>query len=311
MTAGTYATSDDKNMTYEFEEKWWSLSALLQVADDEDLAILVEHLTDKGKGRSALSDTRLRQLTACREAGVFGHADRHDIASEIRLFGGNTIANAVRGGEGVPYQELVIDAAKHLKVDAESWEDAPSLEARILRKLFLDALDAMPSDMRRATLSDVGLGELVDSGRAQIAAAVREAPAHGGIRMKVAAFVAESTATSVLGRGLAIAGQAGVASTVLASGAAAAAASVGAPFALVFGAMALAGPAYRVAVPCVIQVAYIREKVCHKVKNGDALDIVGPAAPSETKPWIPLMPKIGSFTMPSLPKLKRIKTYSR
>lgn len=305
---GAYATSNEKNMTYEFEEKWWSLSALLQVADAGDLAILVEHLTDKGKGRSALSGTRLRQLTACCEAGVFGHVDRNDIASEIRLFGGNSIANAVRGGEGVPYPELVIDAATHLKVDAKSWESVPSVEARILRRLFLDALDAMSDDMRRVTLSDVGLGALVDSSRAEIGVAVREAPAHGEIRMKVAAFVAESTATSVLGRGLAIAGKAGMASTALASGAASAAASIVAPFWLVFGAVALAGPAYRVSVPCVIQVAYIREKVCHKLENGDALDVVGPAASSETKPLMPLMPKIGSFTMPSLPKLKRIKT---
>lgn len=94
----------------------------------------------------------------------------------------------------------------------------------MLRKLFLNALEAMTGDMRRTILSDVGLGALVDFGRAEIAAALREAPAHSDIRVKVAAFVAESTAASVLGRGLAIAGKAGAASTMLASGAVAAAA---------------------------------------------------------------------------------------
>ncbi|MBZ5789226.1 hypothetical protein K8353_03820 [Burkholderia contaminans] len=296
-------------MDYEFEEKWWSLSALLQVADDDDLVILVEHLTDKGKGRSSLSDTRLKQLMACSASGVFGHSDRNAIASEIRLFGGNSFANALRGGEGAAYQGLVIDAAKHLKVDAEEWESAPSVEVQLLRKLFLDALDAMPDDKRRVTLSHVGLSELAESGRAEIAAALREAPAHGEIRMRVAAFVAESTASSVLGRGLAVAGGAGVGSAVLASGALATAATVVAPLSLVFGAMALAAPAYRVFVPCVVQVAYIREKARHTIRNGGTLDVVGSSAASETMPSMPLIPEIGSFTMPSLSKIKRIKMY--
>ncbi|OXJ10795.1 hypothetical protein CFB45_28285 [Burkholderia sp. HI2500] len=310
MDLSSPATQEnEKNMTYEFVEKWWSLSALLQVADDDDLAILAEHLTDKGKGRSALSGTRLAQLTACCESGVFGHVDRNDIASEIRLFGGNSIANAMRGGEGVSYQELVVDVAKHLKIDVESWESALSVETQMLRKLFLNALDAMTGDMRRTILSDVGLGALADFGRAEIAAALREAPAHGDIRVKVAAFVAESTAATVLGRGLAIAGKAGAASTMLASGAVAAAASVVAPLGLVFGAVALAGPAYRVSVPCVVQVAYIREKAYHTVQNGGALDVVGPAASSEKMPSMPPVPDIGTYAIPLLPKIKRIKTY--
>ncbi|CAN0639715.1 hypothetical protein WK39_10650 [Burkholderia cepacia] len=296
-------------MDYEFEEKWWSLSALLQVADDDDLVILVEHLTDKGKGRSSLSDTRLKQLTACSTSGVFGHSDRNDIAREIRLFGGNSFANALRGGEGAAYQGLVIDAAKHLKVDVEGWESAPSVETQILRKLFLNAFDAMPDDKRRTTLSHIGLSGLAESGRAEIAAALREAPAHGEIRMRVAAFVAESTASSVLGRGLAVAGGAGVGAAMLASGALAAAATVVVPFSLVYSAMALAAPAYRVFVPCVVQVAYIREKARYTIRNGGTLDVVGSSAASETMPSMPPIPEIGSHVMPSLPKVKRIKTY--
>jgi uncharacterized protein YaaW (UPF0174 family) len=279
----------EEHMTAEFDEKWWSLSAVLQVADNDDLDILVEHLTDKGNGRNTLSTVHFEQLMACRKAGVYGQSDRNLIAEEIRLFGGNSIANAMRGGEGAPYQEIVGDAAKHLKLDVHGSEQASSVETQILRRLFLDALDAMRDDQRRATLSNVGLGDLPGIKRAEVASALREAPLHGAVRLNVATFVANSTATSVLGRGIAVGAKAGLAPTI-AGGLVLGSALI--PLALVFGAVALASAAYRVTVPCVIQVAYIRHKAYHKLKAGIALDVVGAAAASEKKPWMPPAPKI-------------------
>jgi uncharacterized protein YaaW (UPF0174 family) len=41
------------------------------------------------------------------------------IADEIRLFGGNSIRNLFRGGEGPPYDEIVIDVCRKLGVPFE------------------------------------------------------------------------------------------------------------------------------------------------------------------------------------------------
>jgi uncharacterized protein YaaW (UPF0174 family) len=276
-----------ETMAEEFDEKWWSLSAVLQVAENKDLHVLVDHLTDDGKGRSTLSTVHLELLTACRNAGVYGHADRNVIAEEIRLFGGNSIANKLRGGEGAPYQEIVLDAAKQLKLEVDSWESAISVEVQILRRLFLDALDAMQAEERRETLMDVGLKDLPAANRADVATALRNAPAHGDIRTNVARFVASRFAGSASGVGLATAKSAGVGAVVGAG------LTVGAlPVAVAWGLVALAGAAYRVTVPCVIQVAYIRQKAYHKRETGDVLDVVGPAALSEKKPWMPSPPKL-------------------
>lgn len=293
-------------MTAEFDEKWWSLSAVLQVADNDDLGILVEHLTDKGNGRNTLSTVHFEQLMACRKAGVYGQSDRNVIAEEIRLFGGNSIVNAMRGGEGAPYQEIVGDVAKHLKLEVHGSDDTPSVETQILRRLFLDALDAMSNDERRATLANAGLGDLPGTNRGEVASALREAPKHGDTHMKVAAFVANTAATSVLGRGLAVGAKVALAPAI----ATGLAVGVVAPFALAWGVVALASAAYRVTVPCVIQVAYIRQKAYHRVQTGGILDVVGPAAASEKKPWMPPAPK---FELPRRgfgPKIKPIK-YSK
>ncbi|MCX4177382.1 MULTISPECIES: hypothetical protein [Paraburkholderia] len=292
-------------MTDEFDEKSWSLSAVLQVADNEDLDILVDHLTDSGKGRSTLSTVCCQQLLACRSAGVYGHSDRNLMADEIRLFGGNSVANTMRGGEGASYHEIVGDAAKHLKLDVHGSESVPYVEAQILRRLLLDALDGMSDAQRRSTLSDVGLGDLPGTTRAEVASALREAPLHGDVRLNVAAFVADSTATSVLGRGIAVGAKAGLAPTI-AGGLALGTAFI--PLALVFGVVALASAAYRVTVPCVIQVAYIRQKAYHKRVTGVFLDVVGAAASSEKKPWMPPAPKL-ELPRASYPKVGRIKSY--
>lgn len=292
-------------MADEFDEKWWSLSAVLQVADNEDLDILADYLTDSGKGRSTLSTVRCQQLSACRSAGVYGCSDRNLIADEIRLFGGNSVANAMRGGEGAPYYEIVGDAAKHLKLDVHGSESVPNVEGKILRRLLLDALDGMSDEQRRATLESVGLRDLSGTTRAEVASALREATPHGDVRLNVAVFVADRMATSVLGRGIAVGAKAVLAPTI-AGGLALGTALI--PLALVLGVAALASAAYRVTVPCVIHVAYIRQKAYHKRAAGAFLDVAGPSASSEKKPWMPPAPKL-ELPRASYPKVKPVKSY--
>jgi uncharacterized protein YaaW (UPF0174 family) len=274
-------------MAEEFDEKWWSLSAVLQVAENDDLNVLVDYITDDGKGRSTLCAVHFELLQACRNAGVYGHVDRNVIAEEIRLFGGNSIANKLRGGEGASYQEIVLDAAKHLKLKVESWESAVSVETQILRRLFLDALDTVPASERPKMLTDIGLKDPRATKRQNVAAALREAPAHGDVRTNVARYVASHFARLASGKKLSTLKGAGLGAVVGAG------LTVGAlPVAAVWGLVALASPAYRVTVPCVIQVAYIRQKAYHKREVGDVLDVVGPAASSEKKPWMPPPPKL-------------------
>ena len=97
-----------------------TLTPLLKQATNEDLEPLVEYLT--GTFSEHFSGREVYQT----------HYPNHQkyvdvIESELRRFGGNTIANVFRG-EGPPYDEIVRDVANKLDVD---FEDSDSVEERL------------------------------------------------------------------------------------------------------------------------------------------------------------------------------------
>lgn len=88
------------------------LTDLLSKASSEDLNVLADLITDGGKGRLALDSSVKVIILKRKELG-----DLQSIAdvleSEIRAFGGNTLANLFRS-EKVSYKEISMDVAKEL-----------------------------------------------------------------------------------------------------------------------------------------------------------------------------------------------------
>jgi hypothetical protein len=106
------------------------LVPLLRSASQDDLGILVQYIMKAATSELELyPDFKLENPSANDDPPVFGgnHALYvDDISAEIQKFGGNTIVNIFRGGQGVPYAEVARDVADKsnqlLCVPAEGFE---------------------------------------------------------------------------------------------------------------------------------------------------------------------------------------------
>ena len=230
------------------------LIPLLQEADPEDLAILVDYITDSGKGRISLNNLKMSSLVAAKARQVFSEADRLLIADEIQLFGGHSLLNIFRGGEGVPYREIVRDVADHLKVAHENSDLVEEIENFILEKIAAKAWEKMSDDEKSEFAHSFGAG-VVGFGPAALAVIIAAIRASGFGAYKFAAVVANAVARQLLGRGLAF----GAVAPVM-QGMAILAGPLGWALGILWAAYDLASPSYRVTVPCVVQIAYMRKK---------------------------------------------------
>ncbi|WP_244142782.1 ubiquinol-cytochrome C chaperone family protein [Paraburkholderia phenoliruptrix] len=223
------------------------LAALLQVADVDDLDALVDYITDNGNGRVALSKDARERFVACKNTRNYRAADRGAIASEILLFGGNSVANLFRGGKGVSYNELAGDVGVHLKVTFAKGADARTIEEAIVAKLYSDAVAKMSSDELREFMANMG--------------AFRAATgmAAGMSVYAMSMVVASAMASTVIGRGLPLA-----MSVIASRGAGVLLGPFGVALSGIWTVAELASAAYRVTVPCVVQIAHIRQKALQK-----------------------------------------------
>jgi uncharacterized protein YaaW (UPF0174 family) len=235
-----------------------NLNQLLQNADTDDLDVLVDYLTDKGEGRVALDGDVCKRLVACKKASAYSFDDRDLIATEIRLFGGNTLVNMFRR-VGVSYDEVVRDVASNLKVRFTKATPLVSVENDILVKILQRAVEKMSDAERDELLKALDMKNLVGAGPAAVTAAIAAMRAGGFATYKLAAVVANSVAKFLIGRGLTFAGNA-----TLMRALGAAMGPIGWAVTALWTVADLGSPAYRVTLPCVVQIAYMRQKAIAK-----------------------------------------------
>ena len=162
--------------------------------------------------------------------GYCAHYPKHSkyadqIAHHIRLFGGSTPVNIFRG-EGPPYKEIVQDVANKLGVDYEYYDSVEELEKKVLKEV-----------VRRASKS----GKLSTQEKEDLVSAFERMGSENSdwsaISDIVIGIVGRLILRSVLFR------------------------SIFPPLALVLVLTDIAGPAYRVTIPCVCLVACLRLKI--------------------------------------------------
>ncbi|VWD51649.1 hypothetical protein BLA18112_07549 [Burkholderia lata] len=221
----------------------------LKYSSEEDLAVLARYLThDKdGKPRRAselLSDPDFQKAE--------GQPDRHRrswdaIAGELQHFGGDTLANLVRG-TGVLYREILLDVCTKLNVKADKKGTVSEIETEVVDKVISDAWGKLSPAEQDALLAGVGgVCKVGGSGLLSLQILLQG----GG---PVAFAIVRALAASI---GYTLTGQA----ILLAGGGAVLRAFAG-PFGLAASAFlmvpSISGAAYRVTIPCVIQIAYMR-----------------------------------------------------
>lgn len=235
------------------------LSDVLSKAETSDLHILIDHITDQGKGRLALSSDVCEKLVQAKKKVHISGETRFLIAEELHRFGGNTIMNLFRGGRGVPYLEIVTDVASHVKAPHNDNNSCEQIELAILMKVLEQSLDKMTEDEKGDLFAQFGRDYTRGAGPAAMAALIASIRFSGFAAHKLAAVVANSAARSILGHGIALGASGGVM-----RGISAFAGPIGWGLTAIWSAYDLASPAYRVTVPCVIQIAYIRQKMLSK-----------------------------------------------
>lgn len=226
---------------------------VLNAAAEDDLGVIADFITDNNKGRIALDSVIRGQLdTFKRNSTLTRNVDL--LVKEIQEFGGNSIANLFRGN-GVPYREIVADVADHMKVSYEETDSVEMLETKILLAIAVKSMEKMPPEEQQQFMSKLTGGKVTGMGVGSIAALQAAVLAGGFGSYILAVTVANAVARQLVGRGLALAGNA-----ALTRGVAMFAGPIGWAITAIWAAFDLASPAYRVTVPCVIQIAYIRQK---------------------------------------------------
>ena len=232
----------------------FTLAPLLRKCSDDDLEPLVKFIK-KAELTEALS----------KSYGYCTHHPKHSkyadqIAHEIRLFGGNTFANIPRG-EGPPYKEIVQDVASKLKVNYKYYESVERVEMKILLKILEDAFDEMSNKEKEVVIKafEQGGAENLDfrTGFPMSAILAQLAVKSSGfLAYQIAVIVANSVAKAVLGHGLKLATNAALTRAIgIFAG------PIGWVITGLWTAISVAGPAYRVTIPCVCHVAYLRQKI--------------------------------------------------
>lgn len=231
------------------------LIPLLSAACAEDISVLVDYVTDSGNGRLSLDNAVMSKLIAAKARNAFAEEERLLLAHEIQLFGGNTLANLARGGQGVPYKEIADDVATRLKVPHSSDDPVAILENSLLETIAARAWEKMTDEEKAAFVKSVGIAKTVGIGPAALAAIISAIRASGFGAYKFATVVANTVARQLIGRGLAFG-----ATAPFMSGMSVLAGPVGWVITAIWTAFDLTSPGYRVTVPCAIQIAYMRKK---------------------------------------------------
>lgn len=227
------------------------LPTLLRSSSDEDLEFLVSYILKASTESLSAKDEYKK------------HRPKHSrysdlIAAEIREFGGNTFANMFRG-EGPSYAEVVVDVCGQLKVTPV--ENVVENEKKVLMKIVEDSWEKLSPQEREEFLEEI---RKAGHKGASLSAAMPLSVIMAQLGVRLAGFMAyrmalvaaNAVAKQVLGRGLAFAANASIARMIGAF-----AGPIGWIVTGLWTAIDLAGPAYRVTIPCVIHVAYLRQKL--------------------------------------------------
>ena len=232
--------------------------SILREASNEDLEPLVKYLTKPITEELSIKENYKKHYPNHREYV-------NEIAFELRLFGGNTIANIFRE-EGPPYEEIVQDVASKLNVDYADDDSVEEVELKILLEMLKRAFDKM-SDAERneliKTFEEAGIEEMDFSSGFPMAAIMAQmaVKSAGFVAYRIAVIVANAIARTVLGSGLSLA-----ANATLTRALGVFAGPIGWAITGIWTIGTVSKPAYRVMIPCVCHIAYIRQKT----KNQDA-----------------------------------------
>jgi len=230
----------------------------LKEVSSEDLDILVNILIKDEKGNNRISE----ELTIKYE--YINHSPNHNkywdlIGAEIQCYGANTLSTMLRGGKGVLYKEVLTNACDKMKVNYNKNSSVEIIEMNLLMKILTEAMDKMSPEELKEVVENLDLKTTNYSAQAVTLALQVAVKFSGFTAYKVAVIVANAIAKELLGRGLTIVANATLTRTIgIFVG------PIGWVITGLWTVIDIAGPAYRVTIPTVIQVAFLRAQLKYK-----------------------------------------------
>ena len=133
-----------------------------------------------------------------------------EIIRDLQLFGGNTIANIIRGKGVVVYKEIVQDVCNKMKVKIDEKDSVKEMEKELLVKVIDDAVKKMSYSEKKAfeeELKKAGVGKVDLSSGIPIVLILAQAGIKfsGFLAYQLSVIVANAVARTVLGEGLSLA----------------------------------------------------------------------------------------------------------
>lgn len=163
-----------------------------------------------------------------------------------------------RGG-GVLYKEILCDVCDKIKVNYNKSQNTQTIEQGLFMKILSDSLDKMSEEDLKNISNELGLKTTKFTSQAVMGALQIAIKQSGFVAYRIALIVANAIAKAVLGRGLSLAANAGIARTIgIFAG------PIGWIITGLWTVADIAGPAYRVTIPAVIQVAFLRQVYLNK-----------------------------------------------
>ncbi len=218
--------------------------------DNEQLGIFVEVMLKKGDLTEILSVSD--------EYKMYGKNYKlywNRIEKEFLDFGSNTITSAFFGNKA--YKDILIDVAEKIKVNFNKEQSIENIEGKILEKVLVDAWENMSEeekrDLAKTAKEKYGKVDLYAEGAMGLVWAFR---AGGFASYKISLIIINAIAKMILGRGLSLAANATFVKALSVF-----AGPIGIAVTALWTIMDIAGPAYRVTIPCVILIAAFRHEM--------------------------------------------------
>lgn len=212
------------------------------------LDILVSYLIKDKDG-----STRLTEELTGRELYKKNVPNHHAywklIAAELQCFGANTWMTLLRGGKGVLYREVLTDVCNYMNVCYDKKATVDQIERSLIFCIIQKSLNEMSQEELEAIVKELDFDFLSREhiNFTTVFSAIQESiKINGDTAYKMAFTVANATANVILGRGISLVNNAGLSRSI---------GLFANPIKLLID---IAGPAYRVTVPSVIHVAYLR-----------------------------------------------------
>lgn len=227
----------------------------LKTCSSADLDVLVQVLIKEVGGVFRMSEN-LTKSEIYRK-----HAPNHSvywekIACEIQCFGANTFATLLRGGHGVEYKKILMDVCSLMKVNFDPHSSVELIELNMLMKIMINSMEKMTAEQLKELVVELKLNTTDFTKQAVIAVIQAGVSSSGFLAYRIASIVANQGARSFAALGLSLSASAEMQRTFTIS-----AGPIGRIITALWNAHAIAGPAFRVTIPCAIQIAFLRLKV--------------------------------------------------